>query len=233
LSRLAHNITTVIVNYKTCKLVQVCYESFRKVYSDIPVILIDNHSCDDSVVYIKSVGERDEHTTSIFNSRNIGHGPALAQAIKLITTPFVFTLDSDCEIKQGGFLEIMLQEMDNDDNLYAIGWRRWVNKETGVPLEWHSNSSPSSSRFIPYIHPYAALYRLSMYHTLHPFIDHGAPCILNMNDVTKAGYNLKPFKLDQYIKHWKAGTRRLFDGHWHPKENVRPKPWVADRNYPI
>jgi len=235
MSDLTDRITVIIVNYKTFALTKTCYTSFRKFHPNIEVHLIDNHSQDSSTAYIRSLWEAktDSHLTVMFEPTNVGHGPAMAHAIQVIDTPFVFTLDSDCEIKQSGFLSIMLQKMDKNGNLYAIGWRRWIDKRTGVPLEWHVNSPPKSPKFIPYIHPYAALYRLSMYRKLRPFADHGAPCIWNMNDAVKAGYDLKSMKLEGYIKHWKAGTRRLFKGHWHPKDNLKPSSWNPDRNYPI
>jgi len=230
---LADCITVVIVNYKTLALTKVCYETFFVTYPTIPLILIDNYSCDDSTAYIKSISESDSLTTAVFHSTNLGHGPAMALAIESITTPFVFTLDSDCEILRGGFIEIMMQEMDKNGNLYAIGWLRWVDKLSGVPLEWHVNSPPKSPNFIPYIHPYAALYRLFMYRKLRPFIDHGAPCVWNMNDAVEAKYDLQNMELKGYIKHHIAGTRRMWDGAWHPKDNERPKAWVAGGNHPI
>jgi len=227
------HITVVTVNYKTRKLTKVCYESFRKFYPDTPIILVDNHSQDDSTKYIKSLEATDSNLTTVFHSTNLGHGPAMHHAIQSIFTPFVFTLDSDCKILKGGFLENMLQYMDNNGNLYAIGWLRYIVKFTGVPHSWHTNKPPRGNKFIPYIHPYAALYRLSMYRKLRPFADHGAPCIWNMNDAVGKGYDLQHMKLDGYIKHWKAGTRRRFGGHWHPSDSVQPGAWDADKNYPI
>jgi len=235
LTNLASQLTTVIVNYKTRKLTQACYESFRKFYPSIPIILIDNHSQDDSAAYVKSLDEHDEFISVVFHSTNIGHGPAMHQAIVDIATPFTLTLDSDCEILEGGILELMMQEFADNGKLYACGWRRWVDRKTGVPHEWNTSSPPKSPRFIPYIHPYAAIYRLSMYAQLRPFADHGAPCLFNMVDAHDKGFALKPYKkeLDKHIKHWKAGTRRMFSGAWHPKDSTRPKAWIADRNYPI
>jgi len=235
LTDLADRITVIIINYKTLALTKVCYESFRKFYPNVRLYLIDNHSQDDSTAYIKALWEshKDAHLAVGFEPTNVGHGPALARVIEVISTPFVFTLDSDCEILKGGFLEIMLQEMGNSGNLYAIGWKRWVDKKSGVPHEWHASSPPKSPNFIPYIHPYAALYRLSMYRKLRPFADHGAPCVWNMNDAVEAKYDLQHMELKGYIKHWIAGTRRMFKDYWHPKDDERPGEWVEKGNHPI
>ncbi len=229
-----NRITTIIVNYKTHALTQVCYESFRRFYPDVEVFLVDNYSRDDSTEYIYSLWDAGtEHLTCVFVSTNVGHGPAMARMIEAINTPFVFTLDSDCEILRGGLLENMLQEMDNNGNLYATGWLRWVDRHSGVPHAWHVDHPPKGDKFIPYIHPHAALYRLSMYNQLRPFFDHGAPCLNNMLDVETKEYDLKAFELKGYVKHWIAGTRRMWDGAWHPKDNKRPKKWIANQNLPI
>jgi len=226
-------ITAIIVNYKTLHLTRTCYESFRGFYPIVPIILIDNYSRDDSTKYIKSLEARDSHLTTVFHSTNLGHGPAMAQAIATIRTPFFFTFDSDCEMLKDGLLVKMLQEMDKNGNLYATGWLRWVDRKTGVPHSWHVESPPKGDKFIPYIHPYAGLYRLSMYRQLRPFFDHGAPCLNNMLDVAEKGYDLKAFELEPYVKHWIAGTRRMWDGAWHPKDGHKPKKWDASKDFLI
>jgi len=234
LPELADRITTIIVNYKTATLTKACYNTFRAAYSTLPIILIDNFSRDDSTKYIKSIGKSDPLTTSIFHSTNLGHGPAMNVAIKSIRTPFVFTLDSDCEILKGGVIEAMMQKMDTNANLYAIGWLRWVDKRTGVPYSWHTKPKPPKTPYFnAYIHPYAAIYRLSMYRQLRPFFDHGAPCLHNMIDAVDRRFDLESFKLEPYVKHHIAGTRRMFKDYWHPKDDEAPKPWVAKGNHPI
>jgi len=126
----------------------------------------------------------------------------------------------------------MMQQLDNNGNLYAVGWKRYVNRISGVPIEWHTNNPPSSE-FIPYLHPYAGLYRLSMYKQLRPFFDHGAPCLNNMVDAEKKGFAVEDFKLEGSVMHWRAGTRRRFGGHWHPNDNQAPSAWNKNSNHPI
>ena len=122
--------------------------------------------------------------------------------------------------------------MRADDNLYAIGWKRWVDRVSGVPKEWHTDKHPPE-KFIPYIHPSAGLYRISMFHTLTPFIYHGAPCLDNMREASKRGLTVKSFPIRDYVTHLKAGTRRMYSGRWDPTERTKRKKWNAKDKYPI
>ena len=227
---IANSITTIVVNYKTEHLLRQCLTTFRAHFPTVPLIVIDNNSADGSTQYIQGLAD----ATAIINTTNVGHGPALDQGIALVTTPYFFTLDSDCEIKTPEFLGEMLTKLEANPALYAVGWLRYVDRCTGVPLEWHTDSRPPiGDRFIPYLHPYAGLYRLSTYKQLLPFFDHGAPCLNNMRDACDKGIPVENFDLSQGVMHWKAGTRRLFHGHWHPNDNQRPGAWNKDDNFPI
>lgn len=220
-----NNVTVIVVNYKTLELTKTCVQSLRKFYPDIPLILVDNNSNDASKTYI--VSQSNEHTTVLLNSKNVGHGIALHQATMLVNTPYVFTLDSDTEILQKGFVEQMLAYFEVKEKLYAIGWLRYVN-EMGV-----SGDEKKCNNLKPYVHPYAMLFDRKKYTTLATFEDSGAPCRLNMFDAIVKGYTLCDFKLEPYIKHWIAGTRRMFSGHWKPKDTDTPNPWQKDKTFPI
>jgi glycosyltransferase involved in cell wall biosynthesis len=217
-------ITCVIVNFKTKHLTEKAVETFRKFYT-YPIVLIDNNSADESTEFCKNAFTKYTDVTLLLNNKNIGHGPAMHQAILLANTPYIFTLDSDTEILQGGFLEAMLNEFDKQSNLYAIGWKRYVNCN-GV-----SGDPQQSNNLTPYIHPYAMLISKAKYLTLPQFEYHGAPCKDNMYAAHQANYGLIDFKLTPYIKHWIAGTRRLFNGKW---DSVDPPiVWNEKASYPI
>lgn len=228
---LKHQVTVVIVNFKTKGLLKTAYRTFRQFYPNIRVILVDNHSEDASTEYVKEVGGR-PNNTAILMDHNVGHGPAMNKAIRQVDTPYVFTLDTDTETLKGGFLEAMIARMKADDKLYAVGWKRWVDKLSGVPKEWHLETPPSN-RFVAYIHPSAALYRVAMYHTLTPFFHHGAPCLDNMKEAARRKLKVESFPIRDYVKHLRAGTRRMYDGRWDPTERTPKKPWKARADYPI
>jgi glycosyltransferase involved in cell wall biosynthesis len=216
-------VTAVIVNFRTLHLVKAAHESLAALYH-IPIVLVDNASGDESTAWVRERG-------GICNATNIGHGPALHQAISGMSTRYVLTFDSDCVANKPGFIEAMLEGFA-DPLLYAVGWLRWVDRWSGVPLEWHVNPPPKE-RFVAYVHPAVALYDLGKYRGMAGFIQHGAPALQNMLDAEKRGYTVRDFPVFDYVTHLEAGTRRMYDGRWDPTEKERPKPWVANQRFPI
>lgn len=220
------DITAVIVNYRTLRLTQNAYRSLLQRY-ELPVVVVDNGSQDAATTaWIQSVH-------GINNRRNLQHGPALHAAIKeRVHTPYLLTLDSDCIINHGGWLELMRAEFDYNDRTYAVGWLRYVDKFSGVPLEWHLQHPPAD-RFTPYIHPAIALYAVDKYYRLPPFMDHGAPALENMQGAVTKGYKLVDFPVFDYVTHLGAGTRRLYHGKWNPGDHEPEKPWHERDEYPL
>lgn len=225
-------ITCVIVNFKTRKLTKQALTSFLDVYPNVPVDLIDNGSGDDSTSFIKQAEKVYPKVISTLYDENIGHGPAMHRAITGAETKYVFTLDSDCVIDRGGFLQRML-DIAQTGALYAVGWRRWVDRFTGVATKEQSIENPNKDHFVGYIHPCAALYNREMYVQLPPFDHYGAPCIVNMVEADRRRFMVHSFPIFQYITHLKAGTRRMYGGRWNPKEEEKPKAWTEDNDWPI
>lgn len=216
------DITAVIINYRTEHLIKQAVRTLRKAYPELALIVTDNGSGDRSTSYIKTLD-----CTTILNQHNIGHGRAIHQAIERVTTRYVFLMDSDCEVKRGDFLQAMLKAIPG---YYAVGWKRWVDRITGVSREWHANEPPSS-KFVPYIHPAASLYNVDVYRQLPPAFHHGAPMLQNMVGAATKGHKVKSFPIFDYINHLVAGTRRMYGGHWEGKG--KPKTWKKEASYPI
>ncbi len=219
------DVTAVIVNFKTLWLARQAHSSLL-CYYDVPVVLVDNGSGDKATTqWVQAHG-------GICNEQNIGHGPALNQAIReRVKTPFVLTLDSDCVVQKGGWLEEMV-DFFFGSKAYAIGWLRWVDRWSGVPLERHLDKPPAD-RFVRYIHPAVGLYDVEKYKTLRPFAQLGAPCLWNMIDAEAAGYVVKDYPVFDYVKHLVAGTRRMYGGRWNPETLEKPGEWRARDNHPI
>ena len=223
------DVTCVVVNYKTLHLTRNAIRTFRKHYPRVKLIVIDNGSGDESTEYIKTL-LRKENITCILNKNNVGHGPAIEQAIDNVSTRYVFLMDSDCEVYKGGFLEQMQKKLE-ETHAYAIGWRRWVDKFSGVPREWHIDTPPSN-RFVKYAHPAASLYDLKKYRQLSRAEHHGAPLTANMRDAAAKGWDVLSFPIFDYVNHLIAGTRRMFGGHW-DGTNKKPREWKKKGSYPI
>ena len=218
------DVTVVIVNFKTLWLTRKAYKSLLRQY-DLPVIIVDNGSGDTNTTeWVRAVD-------GICNTSNLGHGPAMDAAIKKVTTPYVLTLDSDCTVLHKGWLEEML-DFFLHSKAYAIGWLRYVDRLSGVPLEWHLTKQPGE-RFVPYVHPAVGLYDVAKYKTLRPFINHGAPALWNMIDAEASGYLTKSYPVFDYVEHLIAGTRRMYDGRWNPNSSESPTEWKAKGDYPI
>jgi glycosyltransferase involved in cell wall biosynthesis len=219
-------VTVIITNFKTKRLVRDALATMLKYYPHVPVLLVDNGSGDDSTKYIKQAGEVFKTVTSLLYERNLGHGPAMNEAIRVATTKYVFTMDTDCVVKKGGFLEAMLEHFQANPDLYAIGWLRHVDRLSGVP-------APNKLGFMEYVHPSAALYDREKYLTLAPFSHHGAPATANMREAHEAGYKLLSFPISDYIHHLIAGTRRMYGGRWDPRASDAPGAWEEGRAWPI
>lgn len=222
-------ITAIIVNFKTEQLTRIALTTLSFHYPFLPIILVDNGSNDASTSYIKRAGRKLHTVQSILLDNNIGHGPALHLAVQSVTTRYILAMDSDCEVLKGGFLEKMLKHFQSNSNLYAAGWLRIVDKVTGVA----SDRKSPGGRFIEYIHPHAMLFDREKYLKLTPFQHIGAPALSNMLSAHKLGYKLLSFPVDKYIHHLVAGTRRMYQGRWNPREDDKPSPWEKNKYVPI
>lgn len=193
-----NDITVVVINHRTLDLTERCMSSLLLQYPEISVILTDNGSQDESTAYIQALGARCANVRSILHPHNLHHGPALHHAIQAATSRLVFTLDSDCQVLQGGFLEIMLQVF-SDPQVYAVGRMVHMNR-FGYEIE---TEQPGSLR---YIHPSAMLLDRQKYLTLKPFFHHGSPGLDNMRSAVQVGWHLEHLPLQDYIYHQGRGT---------------------------
>lgn len=191
-------ITVLIINYKTEDLTRVCVESLLAVYPTVNLLLIDNGSKDGSARDISDLAASHSNITCILNIENLYHGPAMDQGIKHSHTPYVLTLDSDCHIFRGGFLELMLDQLISG-NYYAIGHLEHKNL-------FGYNIDSKSRWAINYIHPYAMLLDKEKYFKLPAFFHHGAPCIRNMKAAHALGVEVTNFDIGDYVYHIGQGT---------------------------
>lgn len=193
------DITTVIINYQTPDLLEVAARSFRNVYPEQPLLLVDNGSKDHSPSLIDKLEGELPHTKSLILEKNIYHGPAMDLILKnYISSKFVFFLDSDTETHKKGFLEQM-QDIAQNNGVYAVGEVITVNErgfknEDGIEV---------------ILTPYLFLKR-KYYAELPPFIHHGQPTIHNFKEAHKKGLKLEPFPISDYIHHHWRGTADRF-----------------------
>jgi glycosyltransferase involved in cell wall biosynthesis len=192
------DITVIVINYRTEQLIRRCVGSLLKHYPDVKLLLIDNGSQDGSTAYIRRVARHDENVGCIINAENVYHGPAMHQGITSSATPFVFTLDSDCEILERGFLEKMLDPFE-DPSLYAVGQLVHMDR---YGFEGRSDRENT----VRYIGPHAMLLDRGKYLTLPRFTHHGSPCLRNMKEAEKVGYRVADFPIGAFVRHDEKGT---------------------------
>ncbi len=196
---LPHPVTAVVVHFRTPDLLRRAVSSIRTHYPDLPLLLIDNGSGDQSPDLLRGLQTESPETTGIIlNDRNLHHGPAMDQALHRVTTPYVFFLDSDAELTRGGILEAMFSAAAQDTRHYAVGKKIFMNKR-GFDV----SDRPGAT---PYIRPICMLIHRERYFLLPPFERHGAPCLRNMKAAISAGYSLISFPVDEYMHHRGRGT---------------------------
>ncbi len=196
-------VTAVIINYQTPDLTQNAVTSFRKFYPNVQLILIDNGSHDESVKILTDIQNSRPLTTKlILNKRNLHHGPAMHQAINLCNSNLVLFLDSDCEVLRGGFIEAMVDLIEQDKQNYAVGKTEILNKR-GFLVKPNQTG-------IRYIRPICMLISKSHYFELPPFQLHGAPCLANMKEAANRNFGLVEFDIHQFIFHKGRGTASKF-----------------------
>jgi len=188
-------ITVVIINHRTPGLLRRAVVSFRKYYEDMPLMLIDNGSKDDSVGVLKQLQAQWPTSTRLLLMReNRYHGPAMHRALKTVDSELVFFLDSDTLTLEGGFLEAMAREL-RGEQYYGAGIVKCINRRGFIEKRGLEVLAT----------PYMML-KKAVYENLPPFIHHGYPGIHNFRKAKDEGYKLVDFPVENYIRHDGRGT---------------------------
>ena len=190
-------VSAAIVNYQTPDLTETAVRSFREHYPDVPLLLIDNGSQDDSPELIARLAA-ELNVEPVYLDENRFHGPAMDLAMHRLTTPLVFVLDSDTVTERGGFLEKMIDLCVSRD-AYGVGKivrvdRRGFTAPDGIPV--------LVSAFM--------LLQREVYLSLPPFIHHGLPALKNFEAAAERGLRLQQFDVDTYVTHVGRGTAERY-----------------------
>lgn len=113
------DVSVIILNYNTCELT---LNALRSVYESktsytFEVILIDNHSTDDSLVRIKAEYPQ---VKLIENKINVGYSRGNNQGMREASGRYVLLLNSDTILEEQT-LEIMISYMDKNIEVGASG----------------------------------------------------------------------------------------------------------------
>ena len=122
-------VSVIIVNYNTSKLLKQCLESLFKNTRDIcfEVIVVDNNSQDDS---LRMLQKSFPMVMSITSGENLGFGRANNLGVKYASGKYVFLLNSDT-IVHNNVLKLFYEYMENhnDDRLGVVGC--WLTDRVG------------------------------------------------------------------------------------------------------
>lgn len=196
----SEQVPIIAVSYNSPDLIETLLRSVRKYYPN-KIYIIDG-SNNDIVNQIKEVTLGYENVEFIPFGYNIHHGPGLAWAIKNLNLsgPVLF-LDSDIEILNGGFLESLLSHLTPD--LYGVGDITYPQL-ADVPDEY---------RGMGYLSPACMLCNIDVMRSWPVPIKHGAPMILPMLALSKAGKMDLIRQVDWVKNDYANGTTKTYFRH--------------------
>lgn len=218
------DITVLICQRKTKDLTSLCIESLLRFYPDIPILVVDGNSQDDSTSYLNMTAIKNPNITVWQRTGINSHGMTMDDAIsKFIKTRYVLLCDSDIVLERGGLIEDMLDKFKVDSNLYAIGSIMLVTRSgqaCGPP------KSPDD--ILRYAHPSFSIYDTKIYREIKaPFVDHGAPCVYNMIEAEKRNLNVAYYPVDKYVSHLCGGSWTVPRVIWGDDHDVYTRPFVT------
>lgn len=131
-------VTILVPNYKTLDLTKLCLRLIRRHTQKvkIEVIVIDNSSDDESIEYLRTVKwiRLIERSIDQDSSPGNSHARALDEALAQVTTPYVLSFHTDTMVKEDGWLEFLLAEIDKNPNVAGVG--SWKLEAKPVLKQW-------------------------------------------------------------------------------------------------
>lgn len=235
------SITILICQRKTLDIIQLSLESLLRFYPDIPILIVDGNSQDDSLLYLRYMAIKHPNITlwerpSADTNNQTSHGVTMDEAISgHIQTKYVMLMDSDVIIERGGIIEDMLEQIKSK-SAYAIGSLMLVS------LSNHACGGPKDeSDVLRYAHPSFSLYDRDVYMDIaqtkteykkglfasNRFCDHGSPCVYNMIEAQKRNLGIEYYPVDKYVSHLSGGSWTLPRTIWSNDHDVFIRPFVT------
>src|SRR3989344_6193087 len=114
------DLSVIIVNWNTKKLLENCLRSILKFTKDIKfeVIVVDNGSEDGSPTLVKG---KFPQVTLVSNKENLGFTKANNQGIKIAKGDYVLLLNSDTNLIENSFRKLLDRARSIGENFGALG----------------------------------------------------------------------------------------------------------------
>jgi len=216
-------VTFVICQKNTKSTIQLALESIYRFYPDVNVIVMDDNSNDDSVLYLQYMLLMKPNLRVYWNKGELfGHGNAMDFAIcELVKTEFVMMMDSDVIITRGGFLEQMLNSYSTNPKLYGIGTLQISSYKNngGEPIDIPD--------IVPYGSPNLCMYHVPTYLELPPALTDGTPLILNNKGARDAGLEIAYYPTDKYSLHIGGHGWATIPTIWIDDADVKLRPFLT------
>lgn len=120
-------LSIIIISYNTKKITQDCLESIFKSLTkssvNYEVIVVDNGSTDGSQTQISKFKDQNQNLKikTIFNTKNIGFGPANNQAVKEAQGKYILFLNSDIIILDNAIEKLLSFYKQNENKIHFLG----------------------------------------------------------------------------------------------------------------
>ncbi len=218
-------VTAVVCQRNTKELIQLLLESLLRFYPDLNIVVVDDNSNDDSLLYLQFMELKHPNIRVWYRNDGtyIGHGCQLHETmINYVETEYALILDSDVIIDRGGFLEEMIERFSKNPKLFAIGTLQYTSyaNNGGEP------NTPEDA--IPYGNPQLCLYHIPTYKELDaPFLTDGTPCILTAKAAYDAGLETEYYPTDKYSSHLGAGSWKNPRSVWNNDHDVYMRPFLT------
>ena len=227
-------VTILIPNYKTPDITKICLRLIRKHtdFSKVEVIVVDNHSNDASLAYLKTLSWINliERKPKEDESGPISHSRALDLALEQVKTPFVLSIHTDTFVKHDDWIKTLIEPFKQNPQLAGVGswkleykskvkmlgyhaeqlWKYWLFK-----LFNYKNYNPERLDFSArYLRSHCAMYKTAIIKTLNTsFSDGVGPAGKTMHrKMVEAGYEmlfLDSKKLGEFLDHLNHATMIL------------------------
>jgi len=223
------NVTVLVCQRKTKDLIQLNLESILRFYPDIPILVVDGDSQDDSTTYLKWMQVKHPNIKVWFRGNKSGgkhtsHGVTMDEAIfNYIDTKYVLIMDSDTIVDRGGFVEGMLDQMEANQSIFATGTLMLVsnNGDACLPPE-------DDSDILRYSHPSCSMMRTDIYKGMtSKFCDHGAPSVYVMKEAANKGYEVAYFPVHLYVSHLSGSSWTEPRTIWNHDHDVYIRPFIT------
>jgi glycosyltransferase involved in cell wall biosynthesis len=216
-------VTFVICQKNTKSTIQLALESLFRFYPDVNVVVMDDNSTDDSVLYLQFMELIKPNLKVYWNKGELfGHGNAMDFAIcELVKTEYVMMMDSDVIITRNGFLEQMLMAYLSNPKLYGIGTLQISSYKNngGEPIDIPD--------IVPYGSPNLCMYHVPTYLTLPPALTDGTPLILNNKGARDKGLEIAYYPTDKYSLHIGGHGWATIPTIWIDDADVKLRPFLT------